>query len=1121
MIVGYVRSAQLEWREPGDEEVVEQHPAPSPAPSPGADPPPAAAAQERAGAPLPRNLLDTLPPAGVQPPPSAPPSTAAAANSTPVSSYVGERPVDPTWLAARETALVAVRADYEAARARAQANGGTGPGWTPAVLVTDESGQTHSASGAPLLHVTDPNAAPVQVGWDEGGPVYQPDPGTWLEFDEAAFAAAYRAQGGAPLQALAAQYGTNAATLLAQHPDLWAVATTDHALNAGPAPAGVAMGNASQLGMLDLYLADPQIASLVQTYGGTVAPATGGIAQEQVRLYGHARYEQLSRLGNAMQSVRDQYAAALTQGFISGAGPGWVEREVTTYVTDESGQQIASTSTERGFDPDAFTAWYIKQDGQANQAFFDFYGASHTSFTTDELGHRVPGTVRFDNPNWNLSEVSGVGYPMTHGELVSIDPNSPPDLNNDQAVGFDLEAGWATSQVNLHQDTDWFETVVKVAIVAVVAYASAGTLGPAVAGSMGMSTAAAGTAVTAASLTTGGVIVSAAVAGAATSVASGIVNDNLTFKGVLQGALAGALTGGLTGVGSTLGDAARGFGPVGTIALNTTVQGGIQALLGGSFKDGAIAGFASGLASLAGAGIGKGIDDAVKAGSMNAAEAMAARSLARVFTSAVQALGNPNDPSYGFASALVNGVVGQAVEPAAPSDQSAAETARLGQYQNAASATADAQYAQQSDAILARRGAELAATQPLTDDEPMDNAPLPRTADGGLILPSGRIVHPSVTVGPLQPTGPGYMNAQGMWVPDGNQGIAPIGDVVPSRYALTDLPAQYQSANGPVRAAWDDVGQGFLAVPRADGGVDIKSSPDGYQVPSRASFDAAAIGQGLADTAASTPSAVADLAKASWDGWQMLGSYATGRDGHINASSSLVRGIESGRVTWNGMGEGLVQNSPVGFLINAADGDYYQAGGSLTGTAVGLVSGPLVSRGVAALNELPVLGTDVGQLIKSGSVSHEVVDISKMPDGLAYRTDLPEHLVGPDGFTNTGRLSGTHNLDNAVASLDSKGATYTLTPTSTSGVLELQYKYVDSTTGKTVSGSKTVYDPVAISDQAMLEYSLKAGEAAWNQYLADPTKMAFDVSIGGVNFRAYINFDKYGNPYVGNVHPIK
>jgi hypothetical protein len=66
-----------------------------------------------------------------------------------------------------------------------------------------------------------------------------------------------------PLKALAMCYETDAATLLTQQPTLWTLATKDHALNAGPAPAGRAMGDAAQLGLLDLYMADPQIAALM------------------------------------------------------------------------------------------------------------------------------------------------------------------------------------------------------------------------------------------------------------------------------------------------------------------------------------------------------------------------------------------------------------------------------------------------------------------------------------------------------------------------------------------------------------------------------------------------------------------------------------------------------------------------------------------------------------------------------------------------------------------------------------------------------------------------------------------------------------------------------------------
>ena len=130
-------------------------------------------------------------------------------------------------------------------------------------------------------------------------------------------------------------------------------------------------------------------------------------------------------------------------------------------------------------------------------------------------------------------------------------------------------------------------------------------------------------------------------------------------------------------------------------------------------------------------------------------------------------------------------------------------------------------------------------------------------------------------------------------------------------------------------------------------------------------------------------------------------------------------------------------------------------------------------------------------------------------------------MIGPDGFTKSGQLSGTHNLTNATSSLDTVGATYTLKPTGTVGVYELPYTYTNPATGKVVSGSKTVYDPAVFSDQTMLNNAQQAGQQAWTQYLQNPTVKVIDSSVGGVNFRSYINVDKNGNAFIGNVHPIK
>ncbi|MFY7907233.1 MAG: CdiA family toxin C-terminal domain-containing protein [Burkholderiaceae bacterium] len=190
------------------------------------------------------------------------------------------------------------------------------------------------------------------------------------------------------------------------------------------------------------------------------------------------------------------------------------------------------------------------------------------------------------------------------------------------------------------------------------------------------------------------------------------------------------------------------------------------------------------------------------------------------------------------------------------------------------------------------------------------------------------------------------------------------------------------------------------------------------------------------------------------------------------------------------------------------------------GTAMARAAGKAAGGGLSTAMQMVTRKPNV--------VTPEVSDTTlggtgKTADGLAYRVDLPQHLVGPDGFTKSGQLSGTHNLDNATTALDAKGAKYSLTPTGTQGISELQYSYVNSANGKVVSGTKTVYDPAIITDKAMVNYALKAGDAGWSQYLANPamTPPIYNVKQGGVNFRVYINVDKNGQPFVGNVHPIK
>jgi hypothetical protein len=84
------------------------------------------------------------------------------------------------------------------------------------------------------------------------------------------------------------------------------------------------------------------------------------MALEQVCIRGARRYAQMTRMANAMQTVRNQYMMALHRAQSSGSGPGWgVQRlpfrdAAGLQVLDENGQP--QRHDQIVFDTDAFTA---------------------------------------------------------------------------------------------------------------------------------------------------------------------------------------------------------------------------------------------------------------------------------------------------------------------------------------------------------------------------------------------------------------------------------------------------------------------------------------------------------------------------------------------------------------------------------------------------------------------------------------------------------------------------------------------------------------------------------------------------------------------------------------------
>ncbi|KQY89264.1 DNA/RNA non-specific endonuclease [Pelomonas sp. Root1444] len=779
---------------------------PAPAASPASAPAPA---------PAPTPVEAAAPAAAPAAEPVAPPPAPTATAAT-VALPLGPA-VSPDWLNQREAALKGVRAEFEAAREAARrappadvANA-AGSGWVPAP--TDHDG--NPVNGAVFVpDAAAAAAAPEFVpAWMLREGVGAPAPqGQWLSFDDGAYEQAYRErlaarpEASVPLTQLAALYGQPVQQLLGAQPGLWTLATQDHAINAGAPPQpGVAMGDAAGLGQLDLYLADPFITQLREQLGGTPAAPASGLALEQQRLYGTERAAELTQLSQAMSAVRQAHAAAM-QAARDGGGAGWVEVPMQFGTDPETGwptgvyetvshgdsAEIARDANgapvlakQRVFDEAVFTnAWLAEgasSGGLAQEAFARFYGQAHSHIALQQDNSESGGPPRWvsqpslDNPHVGLGD-SGV----LDGDLVALDLNHAPRLNNDAAVGFDPQLGWVTSRDNIHEHRSWFDKAMPIVMVAFVSWATAG----------------------AASAAGWGAIGSAAAAGAAASFAGGVINGNLSLKGVLIGAVSGALTAGLTpGLTNTLKDA--GLGAAAGVAARMTVQGGIQALLGGKFKDGALAGFASGLADLTKVNIGENIDKAVQAGTMSAADALAARTFNTVLSSAIRAAGSPGDPAHAFASDFLGELLQQSGVPATP-DEPVTQTAFDDEGNlmpgivdpNATPAERQAQLA----AHLQAQGLEPAQAQQLATEtvlrQELQRAVLtdPRV-QGGRLVPDP--AHDAALEG---------VNAEFGINPDGDPALMPVGWLDDASKGLASYVRRIsERAGGKLKSTLDDV----------------------------------------------------------------------------------------------------------------------------------------------------------------------------------------------------------------------------------------------------------------------------------------------------------------------------
>jgi hypothetical protein len=437
---------------------------------------------------------------------------------------------------------------------------------------------------------------------------------------------------------------------------------------ATPLPTAPRMEVAS----LNLMLADPLVREMISAHAPTVRDlGNGAVARALVARYGVNLAQRLDQYSRATAGVRAAYVQAV-EAACQPAGGLYAVSQMQPPVQPVDGQLhfdpftwVASGGL-NPFDPAAFTADYSRGASVSQRAFAMLYGAGAERLeltvgniiettTTDPQSHEVVGR----GVSWRPTALS------SGPETGSLDAVAPPRLYQTDAVGFDPAFGWVTPSENIyvHQDglSRLADQVFPVFFGAVITWATVGT-GSSIAASVTQSTGStlAGAAAGAASM--------AAVSSAATQFAA---TGTINFRQLLRTTLSGAITGGVLnelGVSAQqlqgLPFANRMIGLTGA----ATVQGALQQVLGGRFKDGFTNAMAGGLANEIGQALQA---QFAQLQGQSPAQQSAFRLLTQATTSAVRALGSPGDANHTFAQVFLSELVGNGLNALAPAPTAA------------------------------------------------------------------------------------------------------------------------------------------------------------------------------------------------------------------------------------------------------------------------------------------------------------------------------------------------------------------------------------------------------------------------------------------------------------------
>lgn len=449
------------------------------------------------------------------------------------------------------------------------------------------------------------------------------------------------------------------------------VAATDPAAAAGP------KADPLEIDALEMILADPANKEMVEKFGGELQPLPTWttVGQGIEARYGADLGGRLYQLQQAQRAVEGEFFQAMDQAQQDAPSvaapaaprsgepipisdkPGWVYQAGSGFSDDESPAWK--------FDPSAFAAHYAAGDSPAQRAFASLHGsgpiqfvpAADTELVSQDSWQMSGVTVRLGRRKEhdegqvpNTSEVKDGWVPSGFERRdFHLDPNRITKLIDNEFVWFDPVQGFMTEPANLK------ESGIDKAFLVVMGAAFAAIGGLAVGAAIGAPTSAAGV-----------VLQGAAVGATGSALNQYVSTGHINFKSVLTSALAGGMAAGvmqLPGVGENLRGATSPFGKLLQLTGKATLQGAIQEVIGGKFKDGFVNSMLAGVAEEVTGWINTEISNTP---GLSESQASAFRLLSRATGSAIRMVGS-GDPT-GAASDFLAGVLGDALpsEVAAP-----------------------------------------------------------------------------------------------------------------------------------------------------------------------------------------------------------------------------------------------------------------------------------------------------------------------------------------------------------------------------------------------------------------------------------------------------------------------